>query len=323
MKIIDDWACGGQGANDRETLMSRARAGRKVLFWLRSWYLDSRDLPDEATEEAIVRFLLSAPEGTLRAILDCLSLTRWSLPVRLQQWLHGLVTSRLPATMWVRLEIVSFWRYLCGYPQACVLDRYGGIVKEAHEAAPQVFEAANLEFFAACLDITAAAISYFPRELMAQHKATVVAALRAYEELQPMPWCFLERVPTEWREDRDFVLQVLMYIDDSGTSYALLPEGLKEDFEVAMAFVESSGDRWPLLPEALKSNVALLEVALITGWREMDRLPEPLRSHPGLLAVAAGHGGPAFFTGTDVGRRHSDDEDLALCLLYTSDAADE
>ena len=317
-------------------VLSLLHARRFLGWFLRCLQQERFGVPDGDTTEAAGDFLLRDLRSLplFVRLISFLAVGRrkehGDEAVALLTWTYDLIVLGLPSDVWTRPEILA-WSWYFG----CDGRETDALIAAAYARRPELFSSpAPAEgLVSSCLLAALSSLRFFSRPALAEHRAQVCAACEASDGtwldrmtgLQ-LPTAVLAWLPEDWLGDRGLLLAVAR-VDDGGASFGLLPEELRADRTLALAFAERNRNILRLVPQlacCLREDADLIHASARRDPAVLDELcsSQGRAVDDQLLTDMARRHGARFFA-TAAGKARAGDVRLALeAVRHSHDPAE-
>jgi hypothetical protein len=237
------------------------------------------------------------------------------------EWLLEFCTEQLQPSLWAdRRVVVSLLRSGLHEDGLDTVEYLG----RAARAEPTLGN--DTEVFELALEISISSVSIFSENflILDESRKMLIQACRGVRlpgenqwsgrswPMDTFPCGLLGCLPATYLE-RDFLIEAASHVNDAGASYRSLPEALKEDRDVAIAFAEKQQGILICLPTQLFQDREVLRKGLNAEPHAIEALPPDLWRDDELVEIAALGWGASFFA-TDIGKLHAHRGDLVLKL---------
>ena len=277
-------------------------------------------IPSEPLQEDL-QHLFAAPDGVNRLIALFQNFASSPQTLGFFAWFLDFCTEQLQTCLWADREVVVSLLASGLHDEGLDVVEY---LCRATYTQPELAEDKCVFELALAVDISS--VNAFSEHFLARDESrrALIQACRGTKlqgenkwggrswPLDTFPCGFLKSLPSTYCE-KEFLLEAACHVDDAGVSFKELPEALRADRDVTLAFVESQVGILGCLPTSLLQDREVLRKGLKEEPRAIEVLPQELWQDEELVEIAALGWGATFFV-SDIGKLHSHRRDLVLKL---------
>ena len=287
-----------------------------------------KEIPGEILEDELLHLLL-LQDGRGRLVQffidldDCPPQKREFLA-----WFLDFCTGRLPASLWAEKEILLF-----AIKSDLSTDGMDVVefLRRACANRPELAEDSEL-LDASLRMCLSSVVAFAPSLLMKPESKTMVSVFcrgiytRSVDDygswsgtswpLKSYPKGFLSYLPENYM-DKEFVVDAACFVDDEGASFALLPQELRGDRDVALAFVFRQRGILRNVPTLLWNDRDFLRTGVAMDPQELEKLPQRYWHDEDIIETAVSSWGAEFFS-SPVGRLHKGKKEFIMKTIHSA-----
>jgi hypothetical protein len=304
---------------DREFETARA--------WL-EWDRSQKELPPKDLDEELIK-IFSLQDGRERLVQFIVDLDDCP-PQKCEflEWFLEFCTKKLPASLWAEKEILLF--LIRSDLKTDGLDVVE-FLRRACANRPELAEDSEL-LDASLRMCLSSVVAFAPSFLMKLESRAIVSVFcrgvyaRSDDDygswsgtlwpLKSYPRGFLSCLPENYI-DKQFMVEAACFVNDRGASFALLPQELRGDREVALAFVFRQPGILRNVPPLLWNDRDFLRTGVAMDPQELEKLPERYWNDEDVIEAAVSSWGAEFFS-SPVGKMHKGRKDFIVKTVHSA-----